>query len=85
MTSPLRYLPDDVQAWTNRHGEVIAVVEITIRALHSRFLLLPTETCRARVLGVIGKAQAALGVEIFGYAFMSNHISMLIGVRDAKC
>ena len=34
------------------------------------------------VLGVLGRALATLDFELFGYCYLSNHGSLIIGVRD---
>lgn len=83
MTTPLRYIPEDAKLWTNAEGEPIAVVEVTIRCILGMHLLTPKRRHVSLLLGVIGRALAELDFELYGYAFLSNHGSLLIGVRDA--
>ena len=83
MSTPLRFIPDSAKRWTNASGERIAVVEVTIRTILGIYLLKPTERNRSLILGVLGRAQAQLGFELYGYAYLSNHGSLLVGVRDA--
>ena len=47
------------------------------------YLLKPTDRNRSLILGVLGRAQEQLDFELYGYAYLSNHGSLLIGVRDA--
>ena len=83
MSTPLRFIPDSAKRWTNASDERIAVVEVTIRTILGIYLLKPTERNRSLILGVLGRAQAQLGFELYGYAYLSNHGSLLVGVRDA--
>ena len=83
MSSPIRFIPEEAKCWTNANGEPIAVVETTIRTLQGRYFLKPTARNRSLILGVLGRAKEQLDFELYGYAFLSNHGSMLIGVRDA--
>ena len=48
-----------------------ALVEITVRTVHSRFLLLPSTLVNALIVGILGKAQARYGIEICAFAFLS--------------
>ena len=83
MTTPLRFIPDDAKRWTDTRGRPIAVVEVTIRTIQGRFLLAPTERNKSLILGVLGRALKLHDFELYGYAFLSNHGSMLIGVHSA--
>jgi REP element-mobilizing transposase RayT len=70
--------------WRDGRGRRIAIVEITIRCQHGRKLLLPTARNTSLLLGVLGRAQKMYDFEIYGYAYLSNHGSILIGVRNPK-
>ena len=83
MTTPLRFIPDDAKRWTDSQGRPIAVIEVTIRTIQGRFLLAPTERNKSLILGVLGRALKCYDFELYGYAFLSNHGSMLIGVQSA--
>ena len=83
MPSPKRFIPEEAKLWTDQKGRPIAVVEVTIRTIQGRYLFLPTERHTSLIRGVIGRALSMLDFELYGYAFLSNHGSMLIGVRDA--
>ena len=84
MSTPLRYIPDAAKLWRNRHGEPIAIVEVTIRSIMGIFLLVPRRQHVSLLKGVIGRALATLDFELYGYAYLSNHGSILIGIRDAQ-
>lgn len=83
MSTPLRFIPEQAKCFFDRRGEPIAVVEITIRTIMGVYLLKPTDRNRSLILGVLGRAQEQLDFELYGYAYLSNHGSLLIGVRDA--
>ena len=84
MPTPLRYIPEDAKLWRDAKGRPIAIVEITVRCLLGMYLLKPTERNTALIKGVLGRAQARLDFELFGYAYLSNHGSLLAGVRSAQ-
>lgn len=84
MSSPLRFIPDRAKQFTDRHGHPIAVVEVTVRTVQGRFLLKPTPTHTSLILGVLGRTQRLYDFELYGYAFLSNHYSMLVGVRSPQ-
>ena len=65
-------------------GRRIAVVEVTIRTIQGMFLLKPTEKNRELIVGVMAHVQERLKFDIYGYAWMSNHGSYLIGVTGPK-
>jgi hypothetical protein len=44
----------------------------------------PTPENTDLLLGVIGRALSLLDFELYGYAYLSNHGSMLVGVRSAQ-
>ncbi len=83
MSTPLRFIPDEAKRFKNRCGESIAVVEITIRTVLGIYLLKPTPRNKSLILGVLGRAKERLDFELYGYAYLSNHGSLLVGVRDA--
>ena len=83
MSTPLRFIPDEAKRFKNRSGESIAVVEITIRTVLGIYLLKPTSRNKSLILGVLGRAKERLDFELYGYAYLSNHGSLLVGVRDA--
>ena len=83
MSTPLRFIPEEAKRWTNKAGEPIAVVEVTIRTLLGIYLVKPTDRNRSLILGVLGRAQERIGFELYGYAYLSNHGSLLVGVRDS--
>jgi hypothetical protein len=84
MPSPLRFIPEDAKLWTDSKGRRIAVAEITIRCHQGRSLLKPTQHNTSLILGVLGRAQERLDFELYGYAYLSTHGSILVGVRDAE-
>jgi REP element-mobilizing transposase RayT len=61
-----------------------ALVEVTVRTVHSRFLLLPSTLVNAIVLGVLGRAQARYGIEICAFAFLSNHFHLLLAANSTR-
>ena len=56
MPRPLRYIPEDAKTWTDSRGRKVAVVEVTIRAKQSRFLLRPSAEVRDVIVGAIAHA-----------------------------
>ena len=56
------------------------LVEITSRVQHGRMLCTPSPKVNDLILGILGRAQAKYGVEIFAFIFMSNHFHMLLRV-----
>ena len=83
MARPLRVVSDFNKTFIASHGRPVAVFEITTRTTQGRFLLKPTRRCRDLVLGVLGRAQSLLEFELYGYAYLSNHGSLLVGVESA--
>ena len=83
MTSQLRFIPDEAKLWTDSKGRPIAIAEVTVRTVQGRFLLQPTPDNTRLILGVLGRAQARLDFELYAYAYLSNHGSILVGVRSA--
>ncbi len=82
MTTPLRYIPEEAKLWTDKKGRPIAIIEVTIRCIMGTYLLVPRPKHVRILLGVLGRAVATLDFELYGYCYLSNHGSLLIGVRD---
>ena len=68
----LRYIPESHQ-----------LTEITCRLNQGQFLFKPTREFNNLFLGVLGRAQQAYNIKIFGYAVLSNHFHLLIQPREA--
>ena len=83
MPSPLVFVPKEAMLWEDSQGRPIAIAEVTVRCLQGLGLLHPNEHSTSLLLGVIGRAQAMYDFELFGYAYLSNHGSMLVGIRSA--
>ena len=84
MSTPLRFIPEEAKRWKDSEGRDIAVAEVTIKTILAMYLLRPTERNKSLIIGVIARAKAMLDFELYGYAFLSNHGSMLMGVRSAE-
>ena len=82
MPTQLRFIPDDIKLWSDSKGRPIAIVEVTIRTVLGMFLLVPKPKHVRIVLGVLGRALQTLDFELFGYCYLSDHGSLLMGVRD---
>ena len=67
-----------------RHIRPGAVVEITTRAIHGRFLLRPSPKLTAVLLGIIGRAAARYGIPVHAFFFASNHYHLIITVPDVR-
>jgi len=61
-----------------------ALVEVTNRTIHGRFLLRPSFELNTLVEGVIGRAQRLYRMKIVAYVFLSNHFHALILPEDAE-
>ena len=83
MSTPIRVVSEFTHRFIGSHGRPVTVYEITSRTLHGRFLLKPTRRHKQLILGVLGRCKAQLGFELYGYGFMSNHYSILVGVETA--
>ena len=83
MARPLRVVSDFNKTFIGSHDRPVAVFEITTRTTQGHFLIKPTRRCRDLVLGVLGRAQSLLEFELYGYAYLSNHGSLLVGVESA--
>src|SRR4051812_16075849 len=73
MSRQIRFIPDPG-----------ALVEITCRALQSRFLLRPGPTLDAILLGALARAHHRYGVRIIAFFFASNHLHLILEVDDAR-
>jgi putative transposase len=73
MCRPIRFIPDDG-----------ALVEVTCRALQSRFLLRPGPILDAIILGALARAQRRYPVRIIAFFFASNHLHLILEVDDAR-
>jgi hypothetical protein len=73
MSRRLRFIPDGG-----------ALVEVTCRTLHSRFLLRPGRKLDEIIVGVLGRAQRLYDVRICGYVFASSHYHLLLDVDNAR-
>ena len=61
-----------------------SVVEITARTAEGQFLLEPDAEVNAILAGVLARAKANTGAEVYAHAFLSNHFHLMIGVDSAK-
>jgi REP element-mobilizing transposase RayT len=73
MPRRLRFIPDSG-----------ALVEVTCRALQSRFLLRPGPSLDAILLGALARAQRRYAVRIIAFFFASNHLHLTLEVDDAR-
>ncbi|HEY0556848.1 MAG TPA: transposase, partial [Thermoanaerobaculia bacterium] len=73
MSRRLRFIPDDG-----------ALVEVTTRTLHSRYLLRSSPELDEIIVGVLGRAQRLYEVRICGYLFLSSHYHLLLHVDNAR-
>ncbi len=80
----LRFIPDEAKLWTDDKGRRIAIVEVTANCIQGRSLLSPGPRRSALFLGVLGQTAKLHDFPVFGYAVLSTHYSMLIGVRSAE-
>jgi len=60
-----------------------ALVEVTCRTIHSRFLLRPGPAVNEIVVGVLGRAQRKYPTRVCGYVFASSHLHLLLDVDNA--
>jgi len=61
-----------------------ALVEVTCRTIHGRFLLKPSRRLNQIVLGVLGRAQRKQPVKLVSFVFLSNHYHLLLWVPNAQ-
>ena len=73
MSRRLRYIPDGG-----------ALVEVTCRTLHSRFLLRPSPALNDIVVGVLARAQRKYPIRICAFFFVSNHFHLTLDVDNAR-
>src|SRR5215203_2708095 len=69
----LRFIPDGG-----------ALVEVTCRTVHSRFLLRPGRALNDIVVGVLARAQRKYPIRCCFFVFASNHFHLLLDVDDAR-
>lgn len=60
-----------------------ALVEVTSRTIHGRFLLKPSPILRSVIVGILARAVSLFPVEIHAFVFLSNHYHILLSVNDA--
>lgn len=60
-----------------------ALVEVTCRTIHGRFLLKPSRRLNRIIVGILARARRLYPVDIHGFAFLSNHFHLLISVPHA--
>jgi REP element-mobilizing transposase RayT len=72
MGSPPRYIPQG------------ALVEVTTRTLHGRFLLRPSRELNDIACGILGKAAALYDVGIVDFKVLSNHMHLLLRPANAR-
>ncbi|HUP22451.1 MAG TPA: transposase [Thermoanaerobaculia bacterium] len=65
-----RYLPEP------------SLVEITVRTIQSRFLLVLTKIVAETIIGVIARAQERYGVSVIDVKQMSSHLHLLCFFKD---
>src|SRR5215203_3274868 len=73
MSRRLRYVPEGG-----------ALVEVTCRTIHSRFLLRPSPELNDIVVGVLVRAQRIYPIRLCSFAFASNHFHLQLDVDDAR-
>jgi REP element-mobilizing transposase RayT len=61
-----------------------ALVEVTCRALHSRFLFCPSPMMNQIVIGALARAKRRYGVRVCFFVCVSNHMHLLLAVEDAQ-
>jgi len=61
-----------------------ALVEVTTRTLHGRYLMKPSLQLKEIVVGVLAKAQEYSPVRICALVFMSSHYHLLLHVDDGE-
>jgi REP element-mobilizing transposase RayT len=57
---------------------------VTVRCLHGRLFLRPSERTNEIVGGVLARAARLAGIEVFAFVFASNHVHLLVRGPPAK-
>jgi REP element-mobilizing transposase RayT len=73
MARRLRYIPEGG-----------AMVEVTCRTIHGRFLLRPSPRLNRIIAGLLARARRFYPVDIHGFVFLSNHFHLLMTVPNAQ-
>jgi REP element-mobilizing transposase RayT len=61
-----------------------SLVEVTCRALHSRFLFCPSPEFNGILIGALARAKHRYGVRICFFVCVSNHLHLLVRCDDAR-
>ena len=72
MGRPLRFIPRD------------ALIEVTCRTLHGRFLLRPSRDLNEIVLGILGRAARRYLMKVCAFVYLSDHAHLLLRPVDAE-
>lgn len=64
--------------------ERLAVVEVTGRTQGGHYLLCPSLDLNEEIAGIVGRAQALTGTRIYACHVLSNHLALVLGVRDCN-
>lgn len=62
----------------------LMVVEVTARIRGGQYFLRPDAKANEVILGIIGRAQAEVGVVIYALHVLSNHVGLLLGVQSVE-
>jgi REP element-mobilizing transposase RayT len=73
MSRRLRFIPEEG-----------ALVEVTSRALHSRFLFCPRPLMNEIIIGTLARAKRRHEVQVCFFVGISNHMHILLWVEDAR-
>lgn len=72
MPRPLRFIPPH------------ALVEVTTRTVHARYLLRPSRELNETVLGILARAAERYSVKVCAFVFLSNHAHLLLQPADGE-
>src|SRR5262245_15774032 len=72
-------MPRDPRYFTPR-----SLIEVTTRTIHGRFLMRPSSTFNDTFLGTLGYAQSKYGLELHGFAALSNHYHLQCSPEDPE-
>jgi REP element-mobilizing transposase RayT len=61
-----------------------ALVEVTCRVLHSRFLFRPSPLLNAILIGALARVKRRYGARVCFFVCASNHLHLLLEVDDAR-